>query len=195
MAGWYANFIMIHDRILNIPNILTLARIIITPFIVYAIIEHQPVLALILMGIAGVTDMLDGAIARYFNQRSTVGAYMDPLADKLMLISTIVSLYFIGQVPLFLFLAVVFRDMIIMVGALAYEMVTHKLEMQPSISSKVTTFLQIMLVLTVLSDLAWQLPNDWILTSMIWLTFAFTCISGLQYMIVWMRKAVTAEDN
>lgn len=186
---------MIHDRILNIPNILTLARIIITPFIVYAIIEHQPVLALILMGIAGVTDMLDGAIARYFNQRSTVGAYMDPLADKLMLISTIVSLYFIGQVPLFLFLAVVFRDMIIMVGALAYEMVTHKLEMQPSISSKVTTFLQIMLVLTVLSDLAWQLPNDWILTSMIWLTFAFTCISGLQYMIVWMRKAVTAEDN
>jgi len=183
------------DRILNIPNILTLARIIITPFIVYAIIEHQPALALILMGIAGITDMLDGAIARYLNQRSTVGAFMDPLADKLMLISTIVSLYFIDQLPAFLFLAVVFRDMIIMVGAIAYELVTHKLEMQPTISSKITTFLQIVLVLTVLSDLAWQLPGDWMLQSMIWLTFAFTCISGLQYMIVWMRKAVTDEDN
>ncbi len=186
---------MMQDRILNIPNMLTLARIIITPFIVYAIIEHQPALALILMGIAGITDMLDGAIARYFNQRSTVGAYMDPLADKLMLISTIVTLYFIGQLPLFLFLAVVFRDMIIMVGALAYEMVTHKLEMQPSISSKITTFLQIMLVLTVLSELAWQWPGDLVLQSVIWLTFALTCISGIQYMIVWMGKAVTDEDS
>jgi len=186
---------MTQDRILNIPNILTLARIIITPFIVYAIIKHQPALALILMGIAGITDMLDGAIARYFNQRSTVGAVMDPLADKLMLISTIVSLYLIEQLPAFLFLAVVFRDMIIVVGAIAYEMVTHKLEMQPSIASKITTFLQIMLVLTVLSNLAWQWPGDWVLQIMIWLTFAFTCISGIQYMIVWMRKAVTAEDN
>jgi len=186
---------MTQDRILNIPNILTLARIIITPFIVYTIIEHQPALALILMGIAGITDMLDGAIARYFNQRSTVGAFMDPLADKLMLISTIVSLYFIDQLPAFLFLAVVFRDMIIMVGAIAYELVTHKLEMQPTIASKITTFLQIILVLTVLSDLAWHLPDNWMLQSMIWLTFAFTCISGLQYMIVWMRKAVTDEGH
>ena len=183
------------DRILNIPNILTLARIIITPFIVYAIIEHRPALALILMGIAGITDMLDGAIARYFNQRSTVGAFMDPLADKLMLISTIVSLYFINQMPLFLFLAVVFRDMIIMVGALAYEMVTHKLEMQPTFSSKITTFLQIILVLSILSNMAWQWPEQMLLQPIIWLTFAFTCISGLQYMVVWMRKAVTDEDN
>jgi len=185
----------VQDRILNIPNMLTLARIMITPFIVYAIIEHQPVLALILMGAAGITDMLDGAIARYFDQRSTVGAFMDPLADKLMLISTIVSLYLIEQVPTFLFLAVVFRDMIILVGALAYEMVTHKLEMQPTIASKITTFLQIMLVLTVLSDLAWKLPGEAVLQFQIWLTFAFTCLSGVQYMIVWMRKAVTAEDG
>jgi len=182
------------DRILNIPNILTLARIIITPFIVYAIIKHEPAMALILMGVAGITDMLDGAIARYFDQRSTVGAIMDPLADKLMLISTIVSLYLIEQLPAFLFLAVVFRDMIIVVGAIAYEMVTHKLEMQPTISSKITTFLQIMLVLAVLSHMAWQWPEETIIQWVVWLTFAFTCISGLQYMIVWMRKAVTAED-
>ncbi|WP_236075315.1 CDP-alcohol phosphatidyltransferase family protein [Mariprofundus sp. EBB-1] len=181
------------DRILNIPNLLTLARILITPFIIYAILEHQAVLALILMAAAGVTDMLDGAIARYFNQRSTVGAYMDPLADKLLLISTIVTLYFIDHLPLYLFLAVIFRDLIIVVGAIAYEMVTHKLEMQPSIASKVTTFLQITLVLAVLSDMAWQFPGQNVLEMSILLTFTFTCISGLQYMVVWMRKAVTDE--
>jgi len=181
------------DRILNIPNLLTLARILLTPFIIYAILEHQAVLALILMAVAGVTDMLDGAIARYFNQRSTVGAYMDPLADKLLLISTIVTLYFIEQIPLYLFLAVVFRDLIIVVGAIAYEMITHKLEIQPSIASKITTFLQITLVLTVLSEMAWQFPGPDLLQASIMLTFALTCISGLQYMVVWMRKAVTDE--
>ena len=186
---------MQQDRILNIPNVLTLARIILTPFIIFAILEEQPVLALVLMGIAGLTDMLDGAIARYFNQRSTVGAFMDPLADKLMLISTIVTLYMIDQLPLFLFLAVVFRDIIIMVGAIAYEMVTHNLIMQPSMTSKITTVLQIILVLTVLAEMAWQIPGEPFLQIAIWQAFAFTCISGIQYMVVWMRKAVTAEGD
>lgn len=181
------------DRILNIPNLLTLARILLTPFVIYAILEHQAVLALILMAVAGVTDMLDGAIARYFNQRSTVGAYMDPLADKLLLISTIVTLFFIEQIPLYLFLAVIFRDLIIVLGAIAYEMITHKLEIKPSKASKVTTFLQITLVLIVLSEMAWQVPGPDLLQLSIWLTFALTCISGVQYMIVWMRKAVTDE--
>jgi len=183
------------DRILNIPNMLTLARILITPFIIFAILEHQPVLALILMAVAGFTDMLDGAIARYFNQRSTVGAFMDPMADKLLLISTIVTLYVIEQIPLFLFLSVIFRDVIIVLGAIAYEMVTHKLEIQPSIASKITTFLQITLVLAVLSQMAWQLPGNDILHISIWLTFAFTCLSGVQYMIVWMGKAISDADQ
>jgi len=183
-----------NDRILNIPNILTLARIVITPFIVFAIMEGEAAFALVLMGIAGITDMLDGAIARHFNQRSIVGAFMDPLADKLMLLSTIVTLFFINEIPLFLFLAVVFRDLVIMVGAIAYEVVTGKLEMQPTMSSKITTVLQITLVLTVLADMAWQFPAELFYQSILWSTFAFTCISGVQYMVVWMRKAVSDED-
>jgi len=186
---------MLHNHILNIPNILTLARIVITPFIVFAIMEGEAVFALILMGIAGITDMLDGAIARYLDQRSIVGAFMDPLADKLMLLSTIVTLFFIDEIPLFLFLAVVFRDLVIMVGAIAYEVVTGKLEMQPTMSSKITTVLQITLVLTVLSDMAWGLPAEFFYQAVIWTTFAFTCISGVQYMVVWMLKAVSDEDT
>ncbi len=183
------------ERILNIPNLLTLGRILLTPFIIYAILKHQPVLALLLMVIAGLTDMLDGAIARYFNQRSIVGAYMDPLADKLMLIGSFVTLFVIDQIPLFLFIAVVFRDVVIIIGAIAYELVTHKLEMEPSMASKATTFLQIIFVLATLADMAWQLPGDTIQFGLLWLTFAFTCLSGIQYMVVWMKKAVTAEDS
>jgi len=84
----------------------TLARIIMTPIIVYMVLSNQPWLALALMVIAGITDMLDGAIARYFNMRTTVGAYLDPLADKIMLISLFVTLFIVGQVPLFVFLAI-----------------------------------------------------------------------------------------
>ena len=181
-------------RIINIPNILTLGRIIITPVIVYAILKGEPKLALAMMVVAGVTDMLDGAIARYFNQRTTVGAYLDPLADKLMLISTFVALFLINEVPLFLFLAVVFRDAIIVLGALAYEIVTRQLKMEPSMISKVTTFMQIVYVVTMLLHMASPLSEMWIQMS-VWGTFIVTCISGLHYMLVWTRKAAFQENT
>jgi len=181
-------------NILNVPNMLTLARIIITPVIVYAILSGEALMALVLMITAGITDMLDGAIARYFNQRTTVGAYLDPLADKLMLISMFVTLFIIGEVPLFLFLAVIFRDVIIVVGAMAYEMVTHSLKMEPSMVSKATTFMQIVYVVTLLLHMASPLGDMWIET-VVWITFVVTCISGLHYMLVWTRKAVTEESR
>jgi len=180
--------------ILNIPNILTLGRIIITPVIVYAILRGEPVLALALMIAAGITDMLDGAIARYFDQRTTVGAYLDPLADKLMLISTFVTLFIVNEVPLFLFLAVVFRDAIIVLGALAYEMVTHQLKMEPSMISKVTTFMQIVCVVAMILDMAYPLADTLIQTT-VWATFIVTCVSGVHYMLVWTRKAAFEESK
>ncbi|MDQ6966098.1 MAG: CDP-alcohol phosphatidyltransferase family protein, partial [Mariprofundaceae bacterium] len=75
-------------QVINIPNSLTLGRILLTPIIVYFILEDQPIQALAFMAVAGLTDMLDGAIAKHFNMQTTVGAYLDPLADKLMLVST-----------------------------------------------------------------------------------------------------------
>lgn len=182
------------DNILSIPNILTLARIVVTPFIVYAILNGEALLALILMVAAGITDMLDGAIARIFNQRTTVGAYIDPLADKIMLISMFVTLFHIDKVPLFLFLAVIFRDLIIVLGAVAYEMVTHQLKMQPTMLSKVTTFMQIVFVVTLLVHMAWSIPL--LLLEMVqWATFLITCASGLHYMVAWTRKAADEESS
>jgi cardiolipin synthase len=182
------------QNILNIPNMLTLARIVVTPVIVYAILSGEAIMALILMIAAGITDMLDGAIARYFNQRTEVGAYLDPLADKLMLISTFVTLFLIGEAPLFLFLAVVFRDVVIVLGAMAYEMVTHSLKMEPSMISKVTTFMQIVYVVTMLLHMASPLGETWIDIT-VWATFIVTCLSGLHYMLVWTRKAAFEENQ
>jgi len=179
-------------RILSIPNLLTVVRIILTPVAVYAILSNQPWLALILMMGAGITDMLDGAIARYFNQRTTVGAYLDPLADKIMLISMFVTLFAVDQVPLYLFLAVVFRDVVIVLGAVAYEMVTHSLTMEPSLISKATTFMQIVYVALTLWYMAAPMHTMGI-EVVTWLTFAVTCASGVHYLVVWTRKAANAE--
>jgi len=183
---------IVNQHVLSIPNILTLLRILMTPVIVYMVLTQQAWWAVILMVIAGVTDMLDGAIARYFNQRTTVGAYLDPLADKILLVSLFVSLFFVGKVPLFIFLAVIFRDGIIILGAITYEMVTRQLNMEPSLISKATTFIQIFYVALLLLDMATPIPSVLISTTM-WAVFVLTCMSGVHYMVIWTHKAVGHE--
>lgn len=179
---------------INLPNLLTLGRILMTPFIVYSILNDFAIQALVLIIIAALTDMLDGAIAKYLNMQTVVGAYMDPIADKLMLVGSIISLFIVGKVPMFLFLAVVFRDVIIVVGAMAYELVTHQLEMRPTYISKITTVVQIIYVSTALLHAAWPLPAV-LIDVAVWITFAITCVSGVQYMILWANKATHAENT
>jgi len=127
--------------------------------------------------------------AKRLNCETTIGAYLDPIADKLMLIGCIVALFIIDVAPLYLFLAVVFRDVIIIVGAIAYELVTHRLEMKPTIASKVTTTLQIIYVGVALFALLQPLPSG-VLAAMTFATFLVTCFSGVQYMWLWTVKAV-----
>jgi len=182
------------QHLLNAPNILTITRIIMTPIIVYMVLSEQAWLALALMVVAGITDMLDGAIARYFNQRTTVGAYLDPMADKIMLISLFITLFMIDQVPLFVFLAVIFRDLVIVLGAITYEIVTRRLTMQPSFISKATTFMQIIYVVLLLLNMAMIIPTELLQTAM-WLTFILTCTSGLHYLISWTGKAAKQENK
>ncbi len=183
---------MIHKAI-NLPNLLTLSRILMTPFIVYSILNGFAVQALVLIVIAGLTDLLDGAIAKHFHMQTVVGAYMDPIADKLMLVGSIISLFIVGQTPMFLFLAVVFRDIIIIIGAMAYELATHRLKMQPTYLSKVTTVVQIIYVSTALLHIAWPFPAA-IMNAATWITFAITCMSGVQYMILWASKTAHEEN-
>ena len=163
-----------------------------TPLIVYMVLAGQAWWAVGLMILAGFTDMLDGAIARYFHQKTTVGAYLDPLADKILLVSLFVSLFFMGEVPLFVFIAVVFRDALIVLGAVMYQMFTGKLTMQPSLASKATTFMQILYVSVLLLNMAMPI-NTLLLTWLAWSVFVFTCISGVHYLISWTYKALGHE--
>jgi cardiolipin synthase len=182
------------QRLLSVPNVLTLTRIIMTPVIVYMVLTDQAWIAVALMVAAGITDMLDGAVARYFNQRTTVGAYLDPLADKVMLVSLFVTLFIVEQVPLFMFLAVIFRDAIILFGAIAYEIVTRRLSMQPSMVSKATTFMQIVYIALLLLNMAMPIADFWTDITM-WAAFALTCASGIHYLVIWTNKAVSQEQS
>jgi len=181
------------SHLLSLPNVLTMTRIVMTPIIAYALLRGEAELALFLLLIAGISDLLDGAIARIFDQRTLVGAYLDPLADKLMLITTMVTLFYLGVVPLFLFLAVIFRDVLIVLGAISYELVTHNLRMEPSMVSKATTAMQIVALLAMICNMAWPI-DGWVLSLTIWLAFALTVVSGLHYLVVWTNKAVTATE-
>ncbi len=181
-------------EVINIPNLLTLGRILLTPVIVYFILVGHPLEALVFMAVAGLTDMLDGAIAKHFNMQTKVGAYLDPVADKLMLVSTIVCLFYMNEVPLFVFLAVVFRDAIIIGGAALYELVTRRLSMEPTFLSKITTTVQIFYVLLAILHMGYGFSGE-IMLATNWITFAITVTSGLQYMVLWTLKAVHAEKG
>jgi len=181
-------------HILNVPNSMTLARILITPVIAFLILEKNIMPALGLMILAGITDMLDGLIARYFNMRTTVGSYLDPLADKLLLIAVFVSLFIVDHVPLYLFLAVIFRDVVIVIGAITYELMTHNLKMEPTYVSKATTLAQIIYVVIVLVSMVTAMDAVW-LNAMAWLTFALTCASGIHYLVSWTQKAIRNEQK
>ncbi|RMH49949.1 MAG: CDP-alcohol phosphatidyltransferase family protein [Zetaproteobacteria bacterium] len=179
--------------LLSIPNILTLVRIVLTPLIAYALLRARPEMALLLLAAAGLSDLFDGAIARFFGQKTVVGAYLDPLADKLMLVTVMVTLFHLGVVPLYLFIAVIFRDALIVLGAISYELVTHDLKMEPTLISKATTAAQIILLLLLILDMARPVGGGLIGVAT-WITFALTVASGLHYLVVWTRKAVRATE-
>ncbi len=181
-------------NVLNIPNSLTLLRMLLTPIIVYMLLDQRYQTAVLLMLIAGLTDMADGAIAKYCNQQTRIGAYLDPMADKLMIVSLSICLYYIEQMPLFVFLAMFFRDMIIVLGAIAYEMMTGKLQMQPTSLSKWTIAVQVVYIVVLMMDLLSTAFTAYLMP-LAYLVFAMTCVSGLHYMVVWTQKAMSDEAD
>lgn len=158
---------MPHDNaaMLNIPNILTLARILAVPLFLSLLVEGEHDAALAVFILAGVTDAVDGMIARMWNLRTELGAHMDPLADKLLVVSSFIALGILGLVPRPLMIVVIMRDVIILGGfLLTAAIVGRTMEMAPSISGKLTTFTQLLSVTLVLIDLAqwWDVPTTFL---------------------------------
>ena len=149
--------------------------------------------ALFLFLIAGISDGLDGYLAKRNHWQSRLGSILDPLADKLLLISSYMSLGWLHVIPMWLVLAVLLRDLIIIIGAVAYHILIGEYEMTPTVVSKMNTFAQILLVfLTVFSNGLYALPPA-LIDFMVPVVLATTILSGADYVWTWGKKAIKAQ--
>jgi len=168
-----------------LPNLITAGRILLVPVLIYFLHEHRFGAALIVFLVAGLSDGLDGFIAKRWGYTSRTGAILDPVADKLLMVSAYVMLAFLDKLPFWLVLAVASRDALIVGGYLVYTSTHGPVHMRPSLASKLNTVLQIVLVLAVLSAeaLAWPL-SGWI-GPLVWVVLVTTVFSGLHYLWIW----------
>ena len=173
----------------DIPNIITVFRFLLVPPVVLLLLDERFGLALLLFGVAGFSDGLDGYLAKRFNWTSRLGALMDPLADKLLLISSFITLGWMNLIPLWLVGVVILRDLVIVGGALVYNFRIERLEAAPSMVSKLNTVAQILLVLAVMFSAAVQpLPYLW-MDVLLYCVLVTTLWSGFDYVWRWSRRA------
>ena len=173
----------------DIPNIITVFRFLLVPPVVLLLLEGRFGLALLMFGVAGFSDGLDGYLAKRFNWSSRLGALMDPLADKLLLVSSFITLGWLNQIPLWLVGVVILRDLVIISGALVYHFRIERLEAEPTKLSKLNTVAQILLVLAVMFSAAVQtLPYLW-MDVLLYSVLVTTLWSGIDYVWRWSRRA------
>ena len=174
---------------MSIPNLITLARLAVVPVMAWLLATEAYGAALLIFLAAAISDLLDGFIARKFNLASRLGAALDPIADKLAMFVATVMLALQGLVPVWLAVAIVLRDVVIVAGALAYRVTLGHIEITPTMLSKVNTVIEFTVLLVVMASAA-----GWIETER-WLPAVFVAVlvtviaSGLQYVWVWGRKA------
>ncbi|HJP26408.1 MAG: CDP-alcohol phosphatidyltransferase [Acidiferrobacteraceae bacterium] len=169
----------------QIPNFLTLLRIVAVPVMVLLLREEAYDLTFYLFVLAGITDGLDGFIAKRFGFETRLGAILDPLADKLLLVTAFVMLANQEHLPFWLPVVVVFRDLLIVSGYLIVQVLQETVQIKPTGISKVNTFLQISLIGAVLVDQAGWLALDQGIDILILTVLVTTVTSGLHYIWVW----------
>ncbi len=174
----------------QIPNTLTVARLVlIAPFLVY-LFHHEYVNAFYILILAGFTDGLDGWLARCFHWQSAFGSFVDPMADKLLIASSFISLAIIGSIPWWLVMLVFLRDITISIGVLAwYWLIQRKPDFKPTCLSKINTVLQLALVTCTLFELAFFKIAPHLLESLTVLTAVTTIGSYINYAWTWGKKA------
>ncbi len=173
----------------DIPNCITVLRVLLTAPVAYLLLEQRYSEALLLFLIAGLSDGLDGYLAKRYNWSSRLGSILDPLADKLLLVTAYICLSWVGDIPLWLAFMVLGRDLIIVLGAIAYYFLVGHYQPAPTWISKINTTLQIVLVLALVFSLGLVALPQWLLISLVYAVCATTLLSGLDYVWSWGRKA------
>ena len=179
----------------DIPNIITGLRILLVVPIVWGLLHEEFALALVLYAIAGVSDGLDGVLARRYGWTSGLGSVLDPMADKLLQVSSYIVLGFMQHLPGWLVVAVIVRDVVIVSGAFAYYQLFGHYDMAPTLSSKINTALQTILIFTALFSIAvYALPSI-VLTVLIYSVLVSVIVSGVAYVYVWTRRAMANSQQ
>ncbi|MFB3925286.1 MAG: CDP-alcohol phosphatidyltransferase family protein [Syntrophales bacterium] len=173
---------------MNIPNLLTLLRIILVPVMVICLIQGLLLRALIVFVIASITDGLDGFLARILKQKSILGAYLDPLADKALIASSFITLSIIDTIPGWLTVIVISRDFVILIGICVLVIMSIPFEVHPAFISKITTAFQLVTIFFSLMCMA--LPEYFsirYISALFWATALVTIASGLNYIVKGVR--------
>ncbi len=179
----------------QLPNFISLARLLAVPVTIYLILLGELLPAFWVFVAAGISDAVDGALAKRLKLESEIGAYLDPLADKALLVGVFVTLGYVGQVPVWLVILIVFRDVLIIGGALLFQTLTHSLHMAPLFISKVNTAAQITLAAAVLAKPALGVALDAVPEMLTFIVAMTTFLSGAAYVIKWGWMAVIMERN
>jgi len=167
---------------INLPNLITICRIALIPFFLNFLVYGYTKYALITFVAAGLTDALDGAVARMTGTMSEVGATLDPLADKMLALAAFIALTAMGMIPLWLTLTVICRDVIIVSGSMVLYLQGHEFKVRPVLAGKAATFLQLTLLSVVM--LGMYLDREFAATPyLIWMTLLLTVVSGVQYVM------------
>ncbi|MBU1211868.1 MAG: CDP-alcohol phosphatidyltransferase family protein [Alphaproteobacteria bacterium] len=171
---------------MNVPNIITVARTLLVPVVFWLVISGHDIAAFALFVIAGISDALDGYLARRLDLRTELGAHLDPLADKLLIVSIFIALGMRGEVPSWLVITVVARDILILIGIMLASMLGKPVTIAPLQISKMTTVAQISLAALVLANAAFSLGLGSGLIVVVWGTAVLTVASLIAYLRIWI---------
>jgi cardiolipin synthase len=180
---------------LSIPNLITLARIILVPVVVWAIASGQIHLAFLLFMAAAISDAVDGFLAKRFGMTSALGAYLDPLADKVLIVSIYVTLGITGVIPLWIVILVVSRDFMIVGAVLLSWLVDRPLAIKPHFVSKLNTAAQIVFAALVLASRGYDFDAEPVLTLVMAMVAILTLLSVGFYLAEWVRHMNSAEGE
>ncbi|WP_316977399.1 CDP-alcohol phosphatidyltransferase family protein [Shumkonia mesophila] len=180
---------------MSLPNFISLGRLLAVPVAVWLILSGKFGFAFWVFIAAGISDAVDGFLAKRMNAQTELGKVLDPLADKALLVAVYVTLGQAGHLPVWLVILVVFRDLLIVGGIILSHTLGRPVRMRPLLVSKLNTGAQIVLAGGILAVLGLGLRVDQLILPMVWLVAATTAVSGGAYLVTWARFVTSAGDG
>jgi len=174
----------------QLPNFITGLRVVLIVPIAWSLARLRFDATIVLFGVAALSDAADGFLAKRFGWQSELGAMLDPIADKLLLATVFVTLSVLGLIPWWLTAVAVARDLVIVLGAIAYRLCIGPIHAHPSTVSKLNTLTKVAFILAVIARQRFELPPPWVLTALGATVFLTVVVSGIDYVVTYGRRAL-----